>query len=347
MKRSKLGCFPGDTQIWCKIDGKVNLYTFEELSDMFNADYGVNNLSDKNIEVLTIDNHKQVVWHKASHFVKNKDRYISITKMNGGKFFYHDDCHSMILGKTLKNKLIKDCTKNSRVLAVYHANENVKISKTRKYYLGFLCGAWMSSCNINNKEKEITVYTLEKANILKRIFAEANIEYTYRENRENLTWIFNTEYALDTLFLEDVDFLAGLIAGALTIDGMFYENKKNRCVIKWNTNIEDHMNIFKLAIFYTGISCMSREEIFERNISIQLVVNDYTCNLLEQVDLTEDYMNMVKNTFRTPFYTNVVSVMPLKETKPLQKIRDTYNFKVNGRIIATNNLILTGDCTIE
>lgn len=93
---SVMGCFDGSEGLWTLVDNNVKYYTFEELSELFNADYGVTDISGYNFKVLTINDNREVVWHEVSNFIKNKDRVLYEVKLNNGKSFVCDDLHEMI-----------------------------------------------------------------------------------------------------------------------------------------------------------------------------------------------------------------------------------------------------------
>lgn len=338
MRRKELGGFSGDTQIWCKIDGKVNLYTFKELSDKFDISYGETDLVDANISVLTVQSDKQVVWHKVLKFIKNKNEFLYETTINGHKTFVHDGKHSFILS-SMSKKLIKDCKKNATILTSYYMNEYMTVVKNKYYYYGFIYGAWMGSYNTRNEKQIIVADNLEKASLIADAMNKAKIEYNLITDYEKILYTFTFE-PFD-IFLEDENFLAGLIAGVLTIDGIIYEAENNHCSIRWNTHLEKNINIFKYAMFGTGIALLGREK---NDLSAQFVINKETCSLLFQLDLPKQYMDMIRKSSRSPVYKREVSKVNVRKVKMLKKIEDTYNFRVNGRIIATPNFILTSDC---
>ena len=218
MRRKELGGFSGDTQIWCKIDGKVDLYTFKELSDKFNISYGETDLVDANISVLTVQSDKQVIWHKVSKFIKNKNEFLYETTINGHKTFVHDDKHSFILS-SMSKKLIKDCKKNATILTSYYMNEYMTVVKNKYYYYGFIYGAWMGSYNTRNEKQIIVADNLEKASLIADAMNKAKVEYNLITDYEKILYTFTFE-PFD-IFLEDegkIVAYARLIPSGITYD---------------------------------------------------------------------------------------------------------------------------------
>lgn len=124
-ERVCMGCLVGDTRIKIKVNGNIENKTFKEISEMLNADYGVTNVS--NIEVQSIDDYKQLKWFKAHKFIKNKDMDIYRVTLDDGRFFECDKNHTMIL-PNLNRFHIRNCL-NKEVLMFDKDKNNLSIHK--------------------------------------------------------------------------------------------------------------------------------------------------------------------------------------------------------------------------
>lgn len=92
--QTTLGCFSSDTSLWCKIDGDLQYISFEELDKLLEANIGVTPVN--NIEVLTINDDKKIIWGEAKNFIKNKPQELYKVILSDGKSFVCDKNHQMI-----------------------------------------------------------------------------------------------------------------------------------------------------------------------------------------------------------------------------------------------------------
>lgn len=92
--QTTLGCFSSDTSLWCKIDGDLQYISFKELDKLLEANIGVTPVN--NIEVLTIDDDKKIIWGRAKNFIKNKPQELYRLTLSDGKSFVCDKNHQMI-----------------------------------------------------------------------------------------------------------------------------------------------------------------------------------------------------------------------------------------------------------
>lgn len=92
--QTTLGCFSPDTSLWCKIDGDLQYISFEELDKLLEANIGVTPVN--NIEVLTINDDKKIIWGEAKNFIKNKPQELYKVILSDGKSFVCDKNHQMI-----------------------------------------------------------------------------------------------------------------------------------------------------------------------------------------------------------------------------------------------------------
>ena len=365
LERTVMGCFDGDTKLWCKINNNLTFISFKELSNILNADYGVTDLYNKNIEVLTIDDNRKIIWHKASNFIKNKDRLLYKVSLPSNKSFICDDTHTMITAKGLNRKNILDCNENSNLLDVNCKNIKLDINKDKKYWLGCLYGFWMGDGSKVASNGSISMHKEDKKEYVENILNNLNLDYNiYTRNSEKISEKYSLDNYLTYNFtfdkkifdnIEDnydnLNFLAGIISGCISSDGYVRTNGKfaKSLSIEWVSTNQEYIDIFKYALFNCGIIYSSRkinndkknEKEFER---VYLKCNNSTSYLFNQLYLREKQKNIVNEVID-------ISYKDIKETKGtrIKNIEligkgDSYCLEVNGRIIVTNDFILTGQC---
>lgn len=98
-ERTVMGCFSPDTSLWVKIDNQLRYLSFKEIDELLNADIGKTKVN--NIEVLTVDDDKNIIWHKAKNFIKNKEQELYKIILSDGKSFICDKNHQMISFESL------------------------------------------------------------------------------------------------------------------------------------------------------------------------------------------------------------------------------------------------------
>lgn len=99
LERTVMGCFSPDTSLWVKIDNQLRYLSFKEIDKLLNADIGKTKVD--NIEVLTVDDNKNIIWHKAKNFIKNKEQELYKIVLSDGKSFICDKNHQMISFESL------------------------------------------------------------------------------------------------------------------------------------------------------------------------------------------------------------------------------------------------------
>lgn len=99
LERTVMGCFSPDTSLWVKIDNQLRYLSFKEIDKLLNADIGKTKVD--NIEVLTVDDDKNIIWHKAKNFIKNKEQELYKIILSDGKSFICDKNHQMISFESL------------------------------------------------------------------------------------------------------------------------------------------------------------------------------------------------------------------------------------------------------
>ena len=137
--KSIMGCFSPDTSLWVKIDGELQYLSFKEIDRLLNASVGVTPVN--NIEVLTIDDNRKIIWHKAKNFIKNKPQELYKIKLAGNKSFVCDKTHTMITYKAMNKKNILDCKSNLLDVACMLNDEQSHLKPNKRAALyGFYCG---------------------------------------------------------------------------------------------------------------------------------------------------------------------------------------------------------------
>lgn len=94
LERTVMGCFSPDTSLWVKIDNQLRYLSFKEIDKLLNADIGKTKVD--NIEVLTVDDNKKIIWKRAKNFIKNKPQELYKVILSDGKSFVCDKSHQMI-----------------------------------------------------------------------------------------------------------------------------------------------------------------------------------------------------------------------------------------------------------
>ena len=94
LERTVMGCFSPDTSLWVKIDNQLRYLSFKEIDELLNADIGKTKVD--NIEVLTVDDNKKIIWKRAKNFIKNKPQELYKVILSDGKSFVCDKSHQMI-----------------------------------------------------------------------------------------------------------------------------------------------------------------------------------------------------------------------------------------------------------
>ena len=115
LERTVMGCFSPDTSLWVKIDNQLRYLSFKEIDELLNADIGKTKVD--NIEVLTVDDNKNIIWHKAKNFIKNEPQELYKIILSDGKSFICDKNHQMISFESL-NKVSFFNSQNDDFLGV-------------------------------------------------------------------------------------------------------------------------------------------------------------------------------------------------------------------------------------
>ncbi|MBO5180161.1 MAG: hypothetical protein J6B87_07455 [Clostridia bacterium] len=360
LERTVMGCVDGNEGIWCKINNNIFYKTFYELGDMLNAQYGITPVND--MEVLTIDDNKNIIWHKVTNFIKNKDQQMYKVTLQGNKSFICDENHGMITFKGLNKKPILDCTKGSNLIDVNCKDVNVDFTVD---YKSILMGFWLGDGIKNLNYGQILVSREDKKNFLKLVFEKANIEYTLtHKNRPTDEKHMNpniydfkfkksdlNDMDINNFDLNDINICAGLLSGMLSSDGYIrctgeYTNSLGAEFVSTDFNIS---KLFKYCCFMTGLKFSStikekqgiNHSDFER---VYISCNESTIHTLKQLCLREKQMKIV-NQFDEDMFR---SIKPYKGQRVLSiellDKRDSFCLEVNGRMIMGSDFILTSQC---
>ena len=349
-----MGCVNSDTEIWCKIDGNLQLKTFSEISEMINADYGVTPID--NIEVLTIDDDKNIIWHKAKNFIKNKNQQLYKVKLRGNKSFVCDEHHKMITFVGLNEKPVLEC-EGSRLIDVNCKDTLVDFNID---YPSLIYGFWLGDGGKTEKQGVITVSKEDKKEYLERTFKKANIpyelKYSKREQDENHNiphiwrFVFDKSY-FDDIDLNDNDVLGGLLSGLLSSDGYIRFNGKHNTSLcaEFVSTDKKIVNIFKYCCFQLGLKFSGRRfEKKNKNHSdferIYISCNESSVYSLKQLDLRQSQKQLVDEVDSDMFKPIKHYKQQMIKSIELLDKQDTYCFEVNGRMIISSDFLLTGQC---
>jgi anaerobic ribonucleoside-triphosphate reductase len=359
-ERVAMGCLDGNEGIWCKINNNIVYKTFYELSDMLNADYGVTPVD--NLEVLTLDDNKNIIWHKVSNFIKNKDQQMYKITLNGNKSFICDESHGMITFEELNKRPILNCTSGIKLIDVNCKNVNVDFDTD---YKSILMGFWLGDGEKNVNYGRIIVSKEDKKDFLESIFQKANIEYSlnYRtrntDNKHINPDIYEFKFKksdlndleINNFDLNDINVCAGLLSGMLSSDGYVRTSgtyKKSLCAEFVSTKLSIS-NLFKYCCFMTGLKFSSR--ILEKQKSnhndferVYISCNKSTIHSLKQLYLRRKQIEII-NQFDEKDFRNikVYKSQYVLNIEPLDK-RDSFCLEVNGRMIMGSDFILTSQC---
>ncbi len=354
-----MGCFSPDTSLWVKIDGELQYLSFNELDKLLNADIGVTSVN--NIEVLTIDDNRKIVWHKAKNFIKNEPQELYKIKLAGNKSFVCDKTHTMITYKAMNKKNILDCKGNLLDVACVLNDEQSHLKPNKRAALyGFYCGDGKKGnefdrgfANLMLLKPDKIEYVRNLLNSLDVVFKEKIVHHS-RDNEDYTVFYFSADEIIKPDLL-DINDCAGLLEGMLSSDGYVRLNKggfdKTSLSAEFVSTDKEFVQLFKWVCFNLGIKFSSRliqpsknqknRVPFER---VYLSCNYESVNILKQLNLRKQQKILcdeIVNDFRHITETKGQSV---KEIIPLNERDFTYCFEVNDRIIVSDDFILTGQC---
>ena len=352
--QSTLGCFSPDTSLWVKIDGELQYLSFKEIDDLLNASVGVTHVN--NIEVLTIDDNRKIIWHKAKNFIKNEPMDLFEVKLTGNRSFICDENHTMIT-PALYKKSIFDCKNHLKTIGIHR--EDVIPNKRASLY-GFYCGDGKKGNDFERGFANLMLLKPDKIEYARDLLVSLNVDFKEkivhhsRDNEDYTIFYFSADEIIKPNLL-DINDCAGLLEGMLSSDGYVRLNKGgfNRTSLSAefvSTDLEIS-RLFKFACFNLGIKFSSRliqpsknqknRVPFER---VYLSCNYESVNILKQLNLRKKQKVLcdeVVNDFR---HVNEVVTDKIKEITPLNESDYTYCFEVNERIIIGSDFILSGNC---
>lgn len=349
-----MGCFSGDTCLWVKINGELQYISFNEIDKLLNANMGVTPVN--NIEVLTINDDKKIIWKKAKNFIKNEPMDLFEVKLTGNRSFICDENHTMIT-PALYKKSIFDCKNHLKTIGIHR--EDVTPNKRAALY-GFYCGDGKKCDDFGRGFANLMLLKPDKIEYARDLLVSLNVDFKEkivhhsRDNVDYTIFYFSANEIIEPNLL-DINDCAGLLEGMLSSDGYVRLNKGgfNRTSLSAefvNTDLEIS-RLFKFACFNLGIKFSSRliqpsknqknRLPFER---VYLSCNYESVNILKQLNLRKKQKVLcdgVVNDFR---HVDEVVSDKIKEITLLNESDYTYCFEVNDRIIIGSDFILTGQC---
>ena len=357
--QTTLGCFSPDTSLWVKINGELQYLSFNEIDELLNANIGVTPVN--NIEVLTVDDNRNIIWHKAKNFIKNGPQELYKIKLAGNKSFICDKNHTMITYKAMNKKNILDCKSNLLDVACILNDEQSYLNPDKRAALyGFYCGDGKKGEDFEKGLATLMLLKPDKIEYVRNLLNSLNVDFKEkithhaRDNEDYTIFYFSANEIIKPDLL-DVNNCAGLLEGMLSSDGYVRLNKggfdRTSLAAEFvSTNLEIS-RLFKFACFNLGIKFSSRliqpsknqknRLPFER---VYLSCNYESVNILKQLNLRKEQKILcdeVVNDFRHITETKGQSV---KEIIPLNESDYTYCFEVNDRIIVGSDFILSGNC---
>ena len=357
LERTVMGCFSPDTSLWVKIDNQLRYLSFKEIDKLLNADIGKTKVD--NIEVLTVDDDKNIIWHKAKNFIKNEPQELYKIKLAGNKTFVCDKNHSMITYKAMNKKNIFDCKSNLLdVACILNDEQSHLIPDKRAMLYGFYLGDGKKSADFNKGYANLMLLKEDKINYVRDLLDDLNIEYKedivyHSRDDANYTVFDFSSNEIQKPDLTDINCLAGLLSGLLSSDGYIRINggfNKSLSAEFVSTDME-YAQLFKWACFNLGIKFSSRivqpsknqknRQPFER---IYLSCNHESVRVLQQLTLRDKQHQIVQSVDNNYRHITETKSQSVKEIIPLHETDYTYCFEVNDRIIISDDFILTGNC---
>lgn len=355
--QTTLGCFSPDTSLWCKIDGDLQYISFKELDKLLEANIGATPID--NIEVLTVDDDKNIIWHKAKNFIKNEPQELYQIKLAGNKTFVCDKNHSMITYRAMNKKNILDCKSNLLdVACILNDEQSHLIPDKRAILYGFYLGDGKKGADFNKGYANLMLLKEDKIDYVRNLLDGLNIEYKedivyHSRDDANYTVFYFSSNEIQKPDLTNINCLAGLLSGLLSSDGYVRINggfNKSLAAEFVSTDME-YTRLFKWACFNLGIKFSSRiiqpsknqknRQPFER---IYLSCNYESVRILQQLTLRDKQYQIVQSVDNNYRHITETKSQSVKEIIPLHEADYTYCFEVNDRIIIGDDFILTGNC---
>ena len=263
-ERTVMGCFSPDTSLWVKIDNQLRYLSFKEIDELLNADIGKTKVN--NIEVLTVDDDKNIIWHKAKNFIKNKPQELYKIKLAGNKSFICDKNHSMITHRAMNKKNILNCKSNLLdVACILNDEQSHLIPDKRAMLYGFYLGDGKKGDDFNKGHANFMLLKEDKIDYARKLLDDLNIEYKekivyHSRDDVNYTVFYFSSDEIQKPDLTDINCLAGLLSGLLSSDGYIRINggfNKSLAAEFVSTDME-YTRLFKWACFNLGIKFSSR-----------------------------------------------------------------------------------------
>lgn len=356
LERTVMGCFSPDTSLWVKIDNQLRYLSFKEIDELLNADIGKTKVD--NIEVLTVDDDRNIIWHKAKSFIKNEPQELYKVKLAGNKTFVCDKNHSMITNRAMNKKNILDCKSNLLDVACILNDEQSHLTPDKRAMLyGFYLGDG-KKVGFDKGYANFMLLKEDKINYVRNLLDDLNIEYkediVYHSRDDANYTVFNfSSNEIQKPDLTDINCLAGLLSGLLSSDGYVRINGgfNNSLVVEFVSTDMEYTQLFKWACFNLGIKFSSRiiqpsknqknRQPFER---VYLSCNYESVRALQQLTLRDKQHQIVQSVDNNYRHITETKSQSVKEIIPLHETDYTYCFEVNDRIIISDDFILTGNC---
>lgn len=357
------GCVAGDTDIWVKLDGNIQLMTFKEISDLLNADYGSTDLTGINLEILTLTDNREVKWVKPTLFWHNKPRDLYEVVLPKGRSFKCDKNHGLISANNINVvRNILDIKKGTQLCDSKGINFFTDIEQDTDYWNGVLYGFWLGDGykNYKGNNTAITVGKKDKIEFLDLLFDKIDVDVNRTVTRkktdekhkipEYVNYYFPHYYLVsEDDNMENKNYLAGLITGMLNSDGNVRISNRGILDVSFQNSNEWYVDLLRYALFYFGIRCnknvKSRKNPKPNWSSIYRLNMEYNKNaeyLYRQLELRPLFKEAVNKSLPVNFY-GTTNRMLVKSITPLNEQAETYCFTANGRMIIDSGFILTNN----
>lgn len=354
------GCVSGDTTIWIKLNGNVKLKTFKEISDILNANYGSTDLTNIDLKILTLTDDRETKWVKPTLFWKNEPRELYEVILPKGRSFKCDKYHGLISANNLGVRNILDIKKGTQLCDSTGINYFLDIKKNIDYWNGCLYGFWLGDGykRDNRNRTTITVGKEDKVIFLDLLFEklpfECNRTISDKKTDEKhlLPQYINYHFDKKELvspesFMENKNYLAGLITGLINSDGNLRIGNSGAIDCQFSNSNEGYVDILRYAMFFFGIRANKNIKRMGNGkwstvYRLNFEWNDNAFHLYKQLELRPLFKEALNDAKGVKWYGTTKRYL-VKSITPLDEKGETFCFTANGRMIIGDGFILTSN----
>lgn len=354
------GCVSGDTTIWIKLNGEIELKTFKEISDILNANYGSTDLTNIDLKILTLTDDRETKWVKPTLFWRNEPRELYEVTLPKGRNFKCDKYHGLISANNLGVRNILDIKKGTQLCDSTGINHFLDIEKNIDYWNGCLYGFWLGDGykTRNGSRTTITVGKEDKVAFLDLLFKNLPFEYNRTisnkktDEKHIISQYVNYHFDKKELipvdsYMENKNYLAGLITGLINSDGNLRIGTSGGIDCQFSNSNKSYIDILRYAMFFFGIR--ANKNIKRRGnkkwstvYRLNFEWNDNAFHLYKQLEFRPLFKEALNDGKRVKWYGPTKRYL-VKSIMPLDEKGETFCFTANGRMIIGDGFILTSN----